>query len=135
MPTGGNTLHLKNLTPNIMVEDVNDTAEFYRNILNFELVLAVPSQGKLEWALLKCGDVELMIQSRKSLTEEMAHLKGVKIGGSLTFYIEVRNISEMYERIKDTVDVVQELHTTFFGMMEFAIRDCNGYILVFADRQ
>jgi hypothetical protein len=28
---------------------------------------------------------------------------------------------------------VQDLHTTFYGAREFAIQDCNGYVLAFAE--
>ncbi|MCK4614291.1 MAG: VOC family protein [Thermoplasmata archaeon] len=125
---------MKHLTPNLMVEDVNKTLRFYREILKFELVMAVPTQGRLEWALMKCGDVEIIFQSRFSLTEELVALRDVEIGGSLTLYFEIRGIEELYEMVKDQVEIVQELHPTFYGLMEFAMRDCNGYILVFADR-
>ena len=127
-------MHMKHLTPNLMVEDVNKTLRFYREILKFELVMAVPTQGRLEWALMKCGDVEIIFQSRFSLTEELVALRDVEIGGSLTLYFEIRGIEELYEMVKDQVEIVQELHPTFYGLMEFAMRDCNGYILVFADR-
>ena len=127
-------MHMKHLTPNLMVEDVNKTLRFYREILKFELVMAVPTQGRLEWALMKCGDVEIIFQSRFSLTEELVALRDVEIGGSLTLYFEIRGIEELYEMVKDKVEIVQELHPTFYGLMEFAMRDCNGYILVFADR-
>ena len=33
---------IKKLIPNLMVEDVNRTAEFYRDVLGFEFVMGVP---------------------------------------------------------------------------------------------
>ncbi len=47
--------------------------------------------------------------------------------------MELDSISELYARIKDKVTIVKDLQTTFYGMQEFYIEDCNGYILTFAE--
>ncbi len=31
------------------------------------------------------------------------------------------------------VEIVADLHTTFYGTREFYFRDCNGYILSFSE--
>jgi uncharacterized glyoxalase superfamily protein PhnB len=41
----------------------------------------------------------------------------------------------MYENLKDKVTVVKELHTTWYGMQEFYVKDCNGYILGFSQQK
>ena len=124
---------LKELVPNLMVEDVNYTIEYYQDVLDFELDQTVPETGQFIWASMKCGNVEIMFQSRENLTEEVPVLKDKEIGGSLTFYIRMENIEELYARTRDKVTIVQDLHTTFYGMREFSIQDCNGYILAFAE--
>lgn len=55
------------------------------------------------------------------------------IGGSLTFYAEVTGLKELYEQLKDKVEIVQDWHTTFYGTQEFAFKDCNGYIIAFSE--
>ena len=127
-------MHMNNLTPNLMVEDVDRTIRFYRDILGFELSLAVPGEDGYEWAFMKCNDVELMFQSRFSLVEEMVALKDLKIGGSFTLYFEIAGIEDLYAKVKEKAEIVLDLHPTFYGMMEFAIKDCNGYILVFSEK-
>lgn len=124
---------LKKLTPNLMVKDVNRSIEFYTQVLGFELNQTVPETGQFEWASMQCGDVEVMFQLESSLVEEIPALKDVDIGGSLTFYIQMEGIDELYNRVKGSATVVQDKHTTFYGMREFAIRDCNGYLLAFAE--
>lgn len=37
---------LKRLTPNLIVEDLSRTVEFYQSILDFELVMTVPEEGR-----------------------------------------------------------------------------------------
>jgi len=124
---------LKKLTPNLMVEDVNLTLEFYENMLGFEVVATVPETGQWVWAMTKHGHVELMFQARSSLGEEVPVLKAVPLGASQTFYVEVTNVTNWYERLKDKVEIVADLHTTFYGTQEFYFKDCNGYILGFSE--
>ncbi|HET7641262.1 MAG TPA: VOC family protein [Ktedonobacteraceae bacterium] len=127
------TAMLKKLTPNLMVEDVNRTVAFYQEVLGFELLTSVPEEGQLAWAMLKRGGVELMFQTRGSLTEELPSLGGKDIGGTFNLYIDVEDIQGLYAAIRDKVTVVANMHTTFYGANEIAIEDCNGYILTFAE--
>ncbi|HYU73050.1 MAG TPA: VOC family protein [Ktedonobacteraceae bacterium] len=127
------TITLKKLTPNIMVEDVNRTIQFYKETLGFELLTSVPEKGQFDWAMMKRDGVEIMFQARASLGEEIPALQQKEIGGALTFYIDIEGVEELHAILKDKVTIVQEMHTTFYGAQEFAIQDCNGYILTFAE--
>lgn len=124
---------LKKLSPNLMVEDVNRTIDFYRDILGFTLITTVPEEGQFGWALMQRDGIEIMFQSRESLSQDMPIFKGRAIGSSLNFYIEVTGLKEFHQRIKAQVKIVEDFRTTFYGMQEFAIEDCNGYILSFAE--
>jgi len=53
------TTKLKKLTPNLMVEDVNRTTAFYRDVLGFELLATQPESGQFDWAMMKRNDVEV----------------------------------------------------------------------------
>ena len=117
-----------------MVEGVNRTVEFYRDILTcFELVDSEPASGSLEWAMLRCGEVQLMFESRKSLSKVIPLFKDKEIGGSLIIYIELSNIKSLYYRIKEKVKIIRDMYATDYGMLEFIIQDCNGFVLVFAE--
>jgi uncharacterized glyoxalase superfamily protein PhnB len=122
------------LTPNLMVNDVNETIDFYRDVLGFKLITTVPPKGEFDWALMKHGIVEIMFQRRESMAQEIPSMAKLKIGGSITFFIEVQNIEGKYEALKDEVIIVRDLHTTFYGMEEFYFLDCNDYILCYAQR-
>ncbi len=127
---------LKKLTPNLMVEDVKRTITFYRDVLGFELLVTVPPDGEhFGWAMMKRDGVELMFQSRESLVHDLPGLglEQTPIGASQTFYIEVEGVRALYEALKDRVEIVAELHTTFYDTEEFYFRDCNGYILSFSE--
>jgi lactoylglutathione lyase len=124
---------LKKLTPNVMVEDVNRTIQFYKEMLGFELLTTVPGEGQFNWAMMKRDGVEIMFQSRASLGGEIPVLQQREIGGALTFYNDVEGVKELYTYLKGKVEIVQDMHTTFYGSQEFAMQDCNGFILSFAE--
>lgn len=139
-------LMYKKVTTNIMVDNVNETLGFYERVLGFAMVMAVPEDSQdavterdastpLGFALVTCDEVQLMFQSRKSLAAELPQFADCPLGGSITLYVEVADTRELYEKIKDKVTILKDLHTTFYGMQEFCVRDCNGYVLTFASRQ
>lgn len=127
-------MQTKKLTPNIMVEDVKRTTTFYKDVLGFELVTSVPQEGEtLDWAMMKRDSVEVMFQSRPSLSGELPLFAEKAIGGALTFYIEVADIQALYASLKGKVTLLQEPHQTFYDALEFVIQDCNGFVLTFSE--
>ena len=139
----GENIMYKKLTTNMMVEDITRTVDFYSDVLGFEFVMGVPEDSQeivttmqkgqaLGFAIMKCGDIEMMFQAKKSLTEEIPEFSGMEIGGSLAFYIDVEDVKGLYAELKDKVTIIKDMQTTFYGKQEFYIRDCNGYILTFA---
>lgn len=123
---------MKKITPNLMVDDVNKTIAFYKEILGFETIMTVPGHGVFAWALVKNDVVELMFQSRASFISDFPATSKLPVGSTLTLYIDVPDINALYEQIKSNVTIVKDLHNTAYGTQEFAINDCNGYILAFA---
>jgi uncharacterized glyoxalase superfamily protein PhnB len=135
---------LKNFCTNMMVDDIHKTVEFYRQVLGFEHVMSVPKDSgevlfqydagrPLVYALIKCGNIEMAFQERASLMENVPAFKSdATIGGTLTFYFETDDVDGLAARVKNTCEVVRDLHDTFYGMREIYVRDPNGYILGFA---
>lgn len=137
---------MKKITPNIMVADVNATINYYKNNLDFQIVMGVSEQKEvkmgdtatetiLTWAMIKKDDVEIMLQRKDSMIEELSEFKGLKIGGTFTMYISMQDVKNFYDKIKDKVEIIKEIHKTFYGADEFVIKDLNGYIIYFAEAQ
>lgn len=133
------------ITANLMVGNVNETLDFYERVLGFALVMGVPEDSQqivttrdgstpLGFAIIKRDEVELMLQSQKSLSAELPEFRKRPVGGAVTLYCQVANVRELYERIKGQVTILKDLHTTFYGAEEFCIRDTTGYVLTFAGR-
>jgi uncharacterized glyoxalase superfamily protein PhnB len=127
---------LNSLTPNLMVNDVEETLEYYTDILGFTVLMTVPEKGTLDWAMVKRNDVVIMFQTKKSLTSELPRLQSEKPGGGLTFYIKVDRITELHEELyNNEVEIISDLESTFYNTIEFSIADLNGYVLTFSEEQ
>lgn len=121
----------KSMTPNLMVEDVAQTIEFYAR-LGFAAVDSVPKEGGgLQFAIVVKDNMTLMFEDRAVLIEEYPILDTVKTQPSISLYIVVNNVNAYYEQIKGEFSVLNALHKTFYGSDEFAIADNNGYVLTF----
>lgn len=123
----------KKVTINLMVENVNRSIEFYKDTLEFKVTATLPDSGNYEFAIMNKDDVEIMLQSMSSMPEDIRHLWGDTIGGSITLYYEIESIDEYYNRVKEKCEIIHDMNETFYGMKEFTIRDNNGYLLTFAE--
>ena len=127
-------------SPNLMVRNIKKSLKFYTELLGFELKMAVP-ENKQEiaetieddrqyiYALVAAGNIEIMFQIKESLKEDIPALNVGTPNASITFYFEVTNINNVYALLKDKTEMVKDLHTTWYGMQEFYIKDPDGYIL------
>jgi uncharacterized glyoxalase superfamily protein PhnB len=88
----------------------------------------------LVWTMMVCGHVTMMFQTFESLRELHPQISR-KDGGSLLLYINLKNIREFFEKIKDKAQVVGGLEKTFYGATEFSILDNNNYTLTFAEHE
>lgn len=123
----------KELTPNLMVEDVAASAAWFVEVLGFTLDGEVPGEdGVLNFAMLHRDEVPLMLQRRGSLEADVPALAGLPIGASQTFFVDVDDVTALYEPIRERVETVVPLHDTWYGQREVYIRDLNGYIFCFA---
>jgi uncharacterized glyoxalase superfamily protein PhnB len=113
------------------VNDINHTIEYYKE-LGFNLVMQVPEQGELAWAMMTCGKISFMFQTFESLGNNIPEINR-KNGGSLLLYIQMKGLRLFYERIKDKVKILKEPEKTFYGAIEFSMLDINNYVLTFAE--
>ena len=125
---------METLSPNIFVGNMSETIAFYK-LLGFNVTMSVPENGEdLVWAMMVNGGVTIMFQTYESLGETLPEIQR-KDGGSLLLYINLKNIREFFESIKDKVKVLSGLDVTFYGATEFSILDNNNYVLTFAEHE
>jgi uncharacterized glyoxalase superfamily protein PhnB len=115
-----------------MVEDVAETVAWYERRLGAEQTSELESDGELVWAQVERDDVRFMFQRRDNMESELPSLADAPIGGSLSIYVHVDDVEALATELAD-VDRVLEMRTSEYGLLEFAIRDYNGYVLWFGE--
>lgn len=133
---------MQNLIVNLAVRDIRESIAYYRDILGFTPIMAVPEdrssfspvleEGKRYlFAMVQAGGVEIMLQEQNSLKEDVTDFFS-SLGASAIFYIRVDDVDRWYESVSQKAEIVRPIETTWYGMREFYIRDVNGYVLGFA---
>ena len=111
---------MKELIPLLKVRNLNETLDFYRDALGFELCWR---EG--DTASVRCGGACLMLSTGSNLGETPT------LSGTIYFYPD--DVDQLWERLRHGADVAWELQTMSYGTREFGIRDPNGYCLAFAE--
>jgi lactoylglutathione lyase len=126
--------HVKKLTPNLVVSNVERSVAFYCDTLGFTLTQKVPDQSPLVFATVQSGDVEIFLNAPEPAIAEYPAFKSRPIGGTLTLFMEVEGIKSLHEALAGRVTVVMPLERKWYGVTEFAIVDPDGYVITFAER-
>jgi uncharacterized glyoxalase superfamily protein PhnB len=127
--------HLKKLTPNLIVADVERSLAFYRDVLGFTLITTVPDAAPYVFAILQSGDVGVYLNAPGPALKEYPALKGRPLGGTLTLFIDVDDVRGSYEALRDRVEIVMPLEKKWYGPTEFAFVDPDGYVITFAEAE
>lgn len=126
---------LRTLTPNLMVEDIDETVAWYEDVLDAQVAATLQTdEGDSWWAQIVVNDVTIMFQTRDSLVDEFPEMEGESGPGSTVLYVGVSDIQYQYDTLDNAgASIVQDLQRTEHGQRQFAIEDCNDYILWFAE--
>ena len=113
---------LQKAVPMIHVPDVEAAAKWYEDV-GFRLVRTHSDDGVMSWALLSCGESELMFN------------EGGKPSNSdrreVDLYVQVEDVDALRQRLSGRVEVVHDLYDAIYGMREFIIRDLNRFWITF----
>lgn len=123
------------LTPNLVVSDVAASVAFYRDVLGFTVQTTVPDAAPFVFAILVSGSVQIFVNAVHAAVEEYPSFKDRPIGGTLTLFLDVTGIDDVWASLKDRVTAVMPLETKWYGTTEFAITDPDGYVITFAERK
>ena len=116
----------KRVTPNLMVHNVTLSLRFYEQALGLERRLTVPEREPYVFVSLVAGDVEIFLNQNQSETKPSA--------GGISLYVDVENLDQLLERVEEHgVKIEVALNETFYGTREFAVRDPDGYMIIFAE--
>jgi hypothetical protein len=126
---------MQKLTPVFVVEQIEPCLDFWVGRLGFEKTLEIPEGDSLGFVILSRGNVEIMYQSIESLRKDMPALAPMTPGSVSpnATYIEVSDIDDPLKRLESWPQVVPK-RTTFYGAIEFGVREPGGNLIVFAQQ-
>jgi uncharacterized glyoxalase superfamily protein PhnB len=123
---------LGRLTPVLVVDAVEPCLAFWIERLGFEAENQVPGDdGKLVFASLKKGDIEVMYQTRASVIAERPEVAKDLTGHSTTLFITTDDLDAVEKAIAGAPVAVPR-HTTFYGSTELYVREPGGNMVGFA---
>lgn len=125
-------LALKQLTPVLIVDEVEPCVRFWTDRLGFALTNQVPADdGKLIFASVQQGSIEIMYQTRASVISEQPGSARDLTGHSVALFITVADLDSV-EKALGGVPVVKPRHDTFYGSTEIYVREPGGNTVGFA---
>lgn len=129
---------MKRATPLISVDSIEPCLPFW-TALGFEVTVTVPHEDTLGFAMLHSGSVELMYQSRDSLTADLGAsgapdtLPAELADSTMAIFMEVDDLDAVVAALGRT-EVIVPRRTTFYGMEELFVRAPCGTIVGFAQK-
>ena len=123
---------LKQLTPVLIVETVEPCVAFWVDRLGFAMTNNVPApDGKLVFASVQLGPVEIMYQTRASVVQEQPGSAKDLMGHSVALFITVDDLDKVEQSLKGA-PVVKPRHETFYGSTEIYVKEPGGNTVGFA---
>ena len=124
-------MNIKKITPVLFAEEIEPCVKFWMERFGFDKIAEVPEGGKLGFAMLQKGSVELMYQSYASVDNDITAIgKDVRKGPSF-LYVEVDNLDDTISAVKGA-DFYMPRRTTFYGSTEIGVKDPAGHFVTFA---
>ncbi|MFH0791670.1 MAG: VOC family protein [bacterium] len=117
------------LEPLLYVSDLNKSIKFYTDVLGFRLGELYPNSENPTYAPIFIGDNKLMIVIIRDTNKKFIQNN---LGGSgVQFFIQVDGVDDTYTKIKNQVEILDEIETKPRGDREFTIKDLDGYLISF----
>jgi catechol 2,3-dioxygenase-like lactoylglutathione lyase family enzyme len=128
--TATGTAALTKLTPVLVVEAIEPCLPFWVDRLGFKAVAEVQHGELLGFVILVGDGVELMIQTRASLADDLPAAVGVP--GHAILYCEGPDLDAIAARLDGAAEVIVARRTTSYGSDEIWVREPGGNVVGFS---
>jgi catechol 2,3-dioxygenase-like lactoylglutathione lyase family enzyme len=127
------SLTVDGLCPLLQVFDMPTSIAFYRDVLGFEVVAAVPAGDRCDWALLRLGPAELMLNTAyeapyRPPAPDPARLRAHR---DTALFFGCADVQAAYEHLVEQGLDVKPPSVRDYGMTQLYVRDPDGYELCF----
>lgn len=123
----------KGLSPLLQVFDMRRSIRFYCDQLGFEIQSTSEEGDDFDWALLRQGDIQLMLNTayerhQRPPSEDLAR---VAAHADTILYFWVESVDEVSEFLNEQGVQHRPPIVTDYGMQQLYCRDPDGYELCF----
>jgi hypothetical protein len=121
-------MELKKLTPVLIVEAIEPCLPFWEGRLGFKRTMEAPHGSALGFVALQRDAVEVMIQTRASVMDDLPQAEGR--GNSAALYIEVKSLADVEKALQGLPILVRRRAP--YGAEELFLREPGGHVVGFA---
>src|SRR5262249_15571888 len=111
------------VAPRLPVGDLPRAVEFYTATLGFAPRLMWPEEAPT-FAMLERDDVSVQLHAAEGFDGECA--------GNVMLSFDVSDVPALHAKLKERMAVEWGPEVYWYGRREFAIRDPNGYVIIFS---
>ena len=128
------------VTPNLIVSDIDRSLAFYRDVLGFSVVTSVPGAAPFVFVWMQRDEVNVFLNTVGSVKDTLPDLAARKVGGTNTLFMMIdaaspaEGIDALFELVRSKARVIMPTKDQFYGMREFGIEDPDGYVIFVAQR-
>ena len=133
-------MKFSDVTPNLIVSDIDRSLRFYRDVLGFAVVTTVPDAAPFVFVWLQRDGISVFLNAPEGVGEDLPNLAARPLGGTNTLFMVLEadsvesGVDALFAEVSGEAPVVMPLKTQFYGMREFGIEDPDGYVILFAQR-
>jgi uncharacterized glyoxalase superfamily protein PhnB len=118
---------LKSVAPQLVVEDVVATAEYYRDVFGFN-ILGYWADPPV-YSIVSRDGVEIHFGKSETTAVSNSEVRS----GSFDLYIWVNDVDAIFEELTASgAEIVEGPVKRIYESTEIVVKDRNGYVLVFA---
>ena len=123
-------MKISRATPVLFVDRVEPTRDFLKKV-GFEIVVEIPEDDHLGFALLQKDGVQAMVETRGNAREPAALQALSKESRRAVVFIEVDDVDAVIAALRGA-KVVVERHTTFYDSDELTYEEPGENLVTFA---
>jgi lactoylglutathione lyase len=122
------------VTPNLLVQDIDRSTAFYRDVLGFAVKQTVPDTAPFVFVWLERDGVPVFLNDPRAVEKDVPGATKRAPGGTSTLFFVITGVDDFHGHVSSKTRIVMPLTTQFYGMREFAVEDPDGHLLTFAER-
>ena len=126
-----NAPSIRKSTPVLIVDEIEKSLPFWQKHLGFERTVEVPDCGKVGFAILVNGSVEIMYQTAALLRRDSAAHTASFHNDKTFLFVEVDDIDAVAAAL-DGFEIIMPRRDTFYGSTEIGYREPGGHYVTFA---